>query len=459
MADVNERSCTETLDLALGEATKHLRKGETAVPAGVVATIRFFVTNGLWFLLSRNPTVMSCRDAAYRRNRLGHRGIPLADELRSYLAEGTDADGRTIYVLLHCRGDASIDFHLVSQVPALQTVQLERATIHEFGEERIGYGLVNPFTAPGVLAKRSTVVQVFDPSVFDGSGETKTMMTNAGDKTWAVEFNPRELMDKLGYGFAIVEQIVPVAYRRHIEDTLPIGILTGNAPESGSLLWRKINRQFRSRRGESFRGDVSYPRVLVHSLPAMGWSMELAERESQLFPQIRSEVASMTQSGAAILAFACNTTQFYELEIMNNLAPTGARYLGMSHLIRKWIEDNKNRSIFVAGIGYVTGDKQWSAFPFLRDFPNVRLPDEHQASLIQRLAYEVKQNGVNSGSYQKFRQLVRMSNSEKVLLLLTELSMILERFPRDIIGKTKIVDGLDLYADTILDAAMISNRS
>src|SRR5262249_18615867 len=153
----------------------------------------------------------------------------------------------------------------------------------------------------------------------------------------------------------------------------------------------------------SFRGDFSYPRVLVHSLPAMGWSMELAKRDGHLLPQIFDEVHAMTESGASILAFACNTTQFYEQQMKRDLSSRSARFVGMSCIVRKWIEENKGASIFVAGIGYVTGDKQWSGFPFLRELPNVLLPDERRALLIEALAYEVKQNGVSSKAYQKFR--------------------------------------------------------
>jgi aspartate/glutamate racemase len=445
---------TEPLERALADASKCLHRDECEIPPGVVSTIKFFVRNDLWFVLSRNPTVLSCRDAASRRTRLGHLGIPLSDELRSYLAEGVDRDHRPFYVLFHCRGDASIDFELVAQIPALQGIRLERAQIQEFDEDGIGYGLVNPFTAPSVLAKRCDVTQVFDPSVLDESGETKTMMTNAGDKTWAIEFNPHELIRRLGPGFAAVEKIVPRHYKHHSEDTLPIGILTGNAPESGSLLWKKINRLFRVRRGDSFRGDTSYPRVLVHSLPAMGWSMELAERDSLLLPRIRNEVETLTRGGAAVLAFACNTTQYYEPEIARDLAPTDARFVGLSGSIREWLERDKGSSIFVAGIGYVTTGRHWSAFPFIHDAANVRIPDDNQAIAIERLAYEVKQNGVNARAYQKFRQLIRSANAKKVLLLLTELSMIFESFPRDTIGKTQVIDGLDLYAEAILDAAM-----
>ncbi len=440
----------------LDKASALLRPDERLAPDSVLATADFFASRGLWFQLSRNPKVLSCRDAARRRNRLGFVGIPLADELRSYLAEGFDAEGRGAYVLLHCRGDASIDLDLVADIPLLGGLKLSRAQVHEFADETIGYGLINPFVAPRLLSSRATVIQVFDPSILDGSGETKTMMTNAGDKTWAVEFDPRELIKSLGPDFGLVEKITPLNYHRHSEDTKVIGILTGNAPESGALLWRRINRHFREQRGQAFRGDISYPRTIVHSQPAMGWSMELAERNPLLLPVVTDEVRAMQRSGAQVVALACNTTQFYEEELSAAMSAQGGRYVSLAKAVSRWIEQNRSASIFVAGIGHVTGEKKWSAFPFLFGQQNVSLPNKTQLRLIEELAYDVKQAGVSSRCYQKFRRLFHSVTASKTLLLLTELSMIYEAYPRPTVGLTELVDGIDLYARAILDSAAVS---
>src|SRR6185312_13357992 len=132
-------------DLALEDARKLVRSDEVDFPVGVVETIRFFVQRGVWFRLTRNPKVFSCRDAARRRSRLGRQGIALADELRSYLAQTQDERNVTIYVLLHCRGDASVDFETAARVPVLRGLTLRRADVREFDARDIGYGLINPF--------------------------------------------------------------------------------------------------------------------------------------------------------------------------------------------------------------------------------------------------------------------------------------------------------------------------
>lgn len=444
----------ERLESALESARILLEDAETAIPAGVVQTVRFFVDCGIWFRLSRNPPVHSCREAAAQRYRLGRQGIALADELRSYLAESRDPENTPAYFILHCRGDASIDFDAVAQVDIAKQLRLTRANTKEFGEGDIGYGLINPFSAPEILSARGRVSQIFDPSLLDGSGETATMMTNAGHREWAVEFDPREVIAVAGTEFATIAKITPKGYQRHSEDSAPIGILTGNAPESGALLWRKINRAYRNARGDTFRGDASYPRVLVHSLPAMGWSMEIGTRSARLWPLIAGETEKMAQDGARVIAFACNTTQYFADDCDQILKPYDASYVRLSDTIKKWLIANQKSRVFIVGIGYATSNSDWSAFPFLREMENVVLPTETQSRFIEALAYEVKNNGVTDVAYQKFKSLVRRADADLVLLLLTEASLIFDVYPRSRFGDLQIKDAIDLYAETIVAKSM-----
>lgn len=68
-----------------------------------------------------------------------------------------------------------------------------------------------------------------------------------------------------------------------------LGIITGNTPESGALLWNLVNRAIRQemiRRGV-YKGDISFPNVSVLSIPEMGLSTELASRRGQVWNGIR----------------------------------------------------------------------------------------------------------------------------------------------------------------------------
>jgi aspartate/glutamate racemase len=238
----------------------------------------------------------------------------------------------------------------------------------------------------------------------------------------------------------------------------PIGIVTGNSPESGALLWRKVNSRLREKMREAFRGDSSYPRVLVHSLPAMGWSMELTERDAALRGILQKEVSALVASGTQIIGLACNTTQYY-VEDLNALAQqNNAKVVSLARSVSDWLVTQGSKRIFVAGIGYVTQSTGWSAFNGIFSGANIIRPNEIQSSLIRTLAYDVKQGTPAKITYQKFRKIVRESGADCVLLLLTELSTIFDLFPRKSFGSVEIVDGMDLYAEDIARLALEQPR-
>jgi hypothetical protein len=63
-----------------------LLEGAETVPEQVLHCATRVSDFGIWHQFSRNEPAMSCPDAARKRYRLGHRGIPLWDELKSFLA-------------------------------------------------------------------------------------------------------------------------------------------------------------------------------------------------------------------------------------------------------------------------------------------------------------------------------------------------------------------------------------
>lgn len=422
------------------------------LPANVQLTKNFFSSAGLWSRFARNPPVTSCREAANRRERLGYVGIPLSDELRSYVLRAKSKTGDFKYVLLHCRGTQSISFDAVSRLDYLRDWTIQKANLSELNEGTVGYGLVNPFTAETIFGEQAKIIQIFDTGLLEDSGAIGTMMTNAGERTWAVEFAPKELVEHFLNNGSQLESIA-----EHADDeknSRSIGILTGNAPESGGLLWRKVNEKHRSRLAEDFRGDVSYPDVQVHSRPWMGLSMELSTRSKMIEKRVIQEVKTMSNGGADLIAFACNTTQYYRRQVDAALSDTGSEFVSLPISLEKWLRSKGGSSVFVAGIGYVTEDSNWSAFRFLHSAQNVHLPDQEMTIAITDLAYQVKLNGVDGKSYQKFRSLFRNIRADYFVLLLTELSLIFEKYPRSEFGGLKIVDSMDLYAASIVDASL-----
>lgn len=125
------------------------------------------------------------------------------------------------------------------------------------------------------------------------------MMTNLGHHEWAVEFEPSSMIEALKREApeVMVAEITGDIGRDH---KLPvIGIITGNGPESGMALWRHINGKVFETLDADKRmvGDLSFPRVLVHSLPDMGLSMELALRENAVWREIEKAVREHYEAG------------------------------------------------------------------------------------------------------------------------------------------------------------------
>jgi len=75
-------------------------------PALVAANSALLGSLGVWHLVSKNKFAANggCADAATKRNRLGHTGIPVFDELKSHVGAYTDEQGTRRYVVAHCRG-------------------------------------------------------------------------------------------------------------------------------------------------------------------------------------------------------------------------------------------------------------------------------------------------------------------------------------------------------------------
>ena len=107
------------LDAVDDELQPLLYEGE-AVLESVYRCAERLAGLGIWHQFSRNEPATSCQDAARKRNRLGHKGMPLWDELKSFLGEYHDAPGTRRVFLAHCRGDRKLDLEKVRH--ALESV-------------------------------------------------------------------------------------------------------------------------------------------------------------------------------------------------------------------------------------------------------------------------------------------------------------------------------------------------
>jgi len=424
-----------------------LQRGEYDLPIGVKKTIDFFEENGLWFQLSRNFEARSCRDAAYKRNRLGHMGIPLHDELKSFMGTYKNESGENQIVMFHCRGNQELDMDKVKL--ALKTkFDVTRLSGEEMQAEfGLEYGIVNPFTIYTTFHSNS-VVQVFDTTIFENILPPYTMMTNSGDLTWAVEFNPGELFKSMRESIAAdiidIENSEPLPVIKH-----KIGIITGNAPDSGIHLWQEINKFIREAMGEKFQGDISYPPVLVESIPEMGLSMELDKRYAATEKSILKTVTMMIEEGATIICLACNTTQYFGPLIKEICDHKGVSFISIPEVTLDYIKRNGIKDFAFLGIKYVTDFEKWSAFKELKNY-QVEFLDELTLKKIDDLAYIVKQGGTTEKGTNKLRDLLNQTvKSDIVIIALTELSILFKTRTKKSNSDRVYIDTLDLLARAI----------
>lgn len=405
----------------------------TAAPPEVAANLDVLATAGVWHLVSRNPPVRSCADAASRRRRLGGVGIPLRDELKSF-AGRIDGPGPARYVALHIRGHQKLDADRVAAVL--------RAPFHRVDEDELrtrfgmGYGTVTPFA----LARHPEVTQIFDTGVVRRDFPPYTMMTNLGHLEWAVEFVPGQLLAGLPGA-----RVADIAAGEWLEPTRrqTIGILTGNSPEAGMLLWEKLNRGIRESTRVKFRGDVSFPRVLVESVPDMGLSMELLDRAAEVRTAVTNAVERLCAGGATVVTVACNTTQYFEAELREVCARHGVTYVSVTEEVGRFLaaEDVRRFDLFTtAAVAEFTGFRDLAAVA------EMAVPSPRHLDAIQQLAFSVKVEGVSGPTLNKMRDLVNQSaRTDTVLLALTELSLLVAAQKRQKSAK-RFVDTLDLVA-------------
>ncbi len=143
--------------------------------------------------LSRNDPAFSCEDAAGKRLRGAKRGIPLRDELKSLLCLYKNRYGGQVMVALHLPGDMKADFDKLSQLlPIAENTRICFAGEPHMKRYGMYFGIVNPVHLD--IRSQGTVLQMFDRQLIAPQAAGYTMMTNAGDLTWAMEFCPGELI-------------------------------------------------------------------------------------------------------------------------------------------------------------------------------------------------------------------------------------------------------------------------
>lgn len=423
-----------------------LLSADETIPFAVQRCARRLADLDAWSQFSRNEPAMSCQDASQKRNRLGHRGIPLRDELKSFLGE-YDRDGTHIF-LAHCRGHRELDLAKV-KVALQATGDVRRAAAEAIVNLGTAYGLVNPFTVP------PDVVQLFDEELRTPVGVPGTVMTNAGDHTWGVEFEPQEIVERI-YGALWSDIAAPsdsdeADEINRVDDT--IGILTGNPCDSGLELCTSINMYLRKLMGRQSLGDVSMPRIVLVSTPQIGISMEMDRREAPLRRALRDALDELCSMGATIIAHPAHTTHYFADDLAARAKEKGARFVSMSHATAERIHQMGVHEIALLGTRFVTDvASPWSVYNSAFHGLIVHRPSSLGWKKVHDLGYEVQQNGLTPVAFNWMRDLLRdevPSTCKHVVLAMTEFAPVVRQLRnRGRHGKT-LIEPIDIYGEAV----------
>ena len=164
------------------------------LPIKVQNTIEIFEQRKTWFRLSRNQEATTCSDAATKRLRNEKQGIPLSDELKTFFAEYQLAKDKRGLMVINLPGNHFINFSKLRKLLNKKTFisPVNERMLSEWG---IKFGEINPFLidylSRALPNPDHDIKFIFDPSIF--SNRTESMMTNAGELTWGIEFRPKQL--------------------------------------------------------------------------------------------------------------------------------------------------------------------------------------------------------------------------------------------------------------------------
>lgn len=408
------------------ERAHRLLVGAESLPPGVEHTIRFLSKRGVWFRISRNAPATSCKEAANNRQRLGHKGIFLFQEMKSFFGGYTDGSGGRHYVALHCRADRMLDQDLVRR--ALGGAELERLDEDELGKLGMAYGLVTPFepwAGTGVQ-----VTQIFDPDLTEPIGHPPTVMTNAGDYTWGIEFRARDVA-----AYVANSKIRPIAVIDPSERPRPlfatdppvIGMISGNPIDTGALFLEFLAASVRKALGRQ----------------------KLVEREAMIWEELAPVVEELCQR-VDILTVPCNTTPYFTPKIREICDSHGVVFVSMPEVVGERLRAEKISNVAIVGIPVVADvSKKWSPYREPLAGIDVEIASPYLLDRITELAYEVKNSGASQQTLNKLRNTLRDGGvqSDAVIIALTELSQLVELQTKP--GQKLLIDPLGMYADAV----------
>jgi aspartate racemase len=204
-----------------------------------------------------------------------------------------------------------------------------------------------------------------------------------------------------------------------------VGILTGSGPDAGIDMWTAVLDAWRSVLGASYGGDLDAPAVLVHSVPALGASMDLA-RHATALERIVLDHASELDETCRTWVIACNTLNHFECAIVN--ANPATTFVSFTEVVERLVRSSPHGTTALLGARPVAELGEWS--PYARLATLLVRVDAAVVEDVHELIGDVKRLGPQPVLSDRLHELCRRVPAERVLLACTELPLIARNDPR-----------------------------
>lgn len=199
-----------------------------------------------------------------------------------------------------------------------------------------------------------------------------------------------------------------------------IGIITGSGPEAGIDLWTKVLAATREQLQGGYQGDLDAPEMVIHSVPALGLSMELPRNDEPVWRSLASTAEVMAEQ-VEVYAIACNTLNVYAARLQALGLP--ARLVSMQGVLKRYLHEQGIDHVALLASAPVMALDEWSAYRELSQWAQVELPT--QSETLHQIIYDVKaKGGTDPAVVRDFESLLAQIKAPVVLLACTELPLI-----------------------------------
>lgn len=222
-----------------------------------------------------------------------------------------------------------------------------------------------------------------------------------------------------------------------------IGIVAGSGPDAGIDLWGKLLQTNREHLGDSFRGDVDAPHVVIYSNPTLGLSMDLAKHGDVVWRELSCALRGIS-SFVDYVCIACYTMHIFEERIRALGLP--AEFVSLVDVV---VEHLRSRSFPRVGL-LTAGAIVTSPSPLLTALGrHCEVETVSDPAAVRQLVFEIKAGEPrNPDLINRFKEIISDMASDTVVLGCTELSLV----QIELEGK-ELVDGVSLLAEGLIRRA------